>query len=93
MNQFSDDTTLYCTLARILYDHLRRRIGSDVADKAFNPFGMVLPYEQRSAQVRHWWETVVKDTLEDMGIIGDNACDLHIHTKPAADELSGDSIF
>jgi hypothetical protein len=93
MNQFSDDTTLYCTLARMLYDRLRQRLGTDVADKALNPFGMVLPYEQRSAQVRHWWETLVKDTLESMGIIGDNARDLHIHSTPAADELEGDSIF
>lgn len=93
MNHFADDTTLYCTLARMLYDRLRRRIGTDVADKALNPFGMVLPYEQRSAVVRHWWETLVKDTLTDMGIIGDNARGLHNHTKPAADELEGDSIF
>src|SRR5581483_1308466 len=40
MNNFADDTTLYCTLARMLYDRLRKRIGSDVADKALNPFGM-----------------------------------------------------
>jgi hypothetical protein len=93
MNTFADDTTLYCTLARMLYQHLRKRLSDDVADKALNPFGMVLPYEQRSAAVRHWWETLVKDTLEDMGVIGDNARDLHIHTTPAADELSSDSIF
>jgi len=93
MNTFADDTTLYCTLARMLYDRLRKRIGSDVADKALNPLGMVLPYEQRSAAVRHWWETLVKDTLTSMGVIGDNARDLHIHTTPAADELSSDSIF
>jgi hypothetical protein len=93
MNQFSDDTTLYCTLARMLYDRLRKRIGSDVADKALNQFGMVLPYEQRSAQVRHWWETLVKDTLTSMGVIGDSVSDLHINTTPAARELSTDDIF
>jgi len=52
MNNFADDTTLYCTLARMLYDRLRKRLGTDVADKALNPLGMVLPYEQRSAAVR-----------------------------------------
>lgn len=93
MNHFADDTTLYCTLARMLYDRLRKRQGTDVADKALNPFGMVLPYEQRSAQVRHWWETLVKDTLTDMAIIGDNARGLHIHSTPAARELSTDDIF
>ena len=93
MNNFADDTTLYCTLARMLYDRLRKRRGTDVADKALNPFGMVLPYEQRSTAVRHWWETLVKDTLESMGVIGDNARDLHIHSTPAADEMPSDSIF
>jgi hypothetical protein len=93
MNHFADDTTLYCTLARTLYDRLRQRLGDDVADQALNPFGMALPYEQRSAQVRHWWETLVKDTLTDMGVIGNNARDLRIHTTPAAAELEGDSIF
>jgi len=93
MNNFADDTTLYCTLARMLYDRLRKRLGTDVADKALNPLGMVLPYEQRSAAVRHFWETLVKDTLESMAIIGNNARDLHIHSTPAAAELEGDSIF
>jgi hypothetical protein len=93
MNTFADDTTLYCTLARMLYDRLRKRIGSDVADKALNPLGMVLPYEQRSAAVRHWWESLVKDTLTSMGVIGDSVSNLHIHSTPAADELEGDSIF
>ena len=93
MNQFSDDTTLYCTLARMLYDRLRQRIGDAVANKALNPFGMVLPYEQRSAAVRHWWETLAKDTLEGMGVIGDSVRDLHIHTTPAAGEMPSDSIF
>ena len=45
MNQFSDDTTLYCTLARMLYDRLRTRLGDGVADKALSPFGMVLAGE------------------------------------------------
>jgi hypothetical protein len=93
MNQFSDDTTLYCTLARMLYDRLRRRLGDDVADKALSPFGMVLPYEQRSAAVRHWWETLVRESLESMGVIGDSVSNLHINTTPAADELSTDDIF
>jgi hypothetical protein len=93
MNTFADDTTLYCTLARMLYDRLRKRIGDDVADKALSPFGMVLPYEQRSAQVRHWWESLVKDTLTSMGVIGDNVRDLHINTTPAASEMPSDSIF
>jgi hypothetical protein len=93
MNTFGDDTTLYCTLARMLYQHLRQRIGDDVADQALNPFGMVLPYEQRSAAVRHWWETLVKDTLTSMGVIGDSVSRLHIHTTPAASEMPSDSIF
>jgi hypothetical protein len=85
MNHFADDTTLYCTLARMLYDRLRKRIGGDVADKALNPFGMALPWEQRSPQVRHWWETLVKDTLTSMGVIGDSVSNLHIHSTPAAE--------
>jgi hypothetical protein len=51
MNHFADDTTLYCTLARMLYDRLRKRQGSDVADKALNPLGMVLSYEQAGGVV------------------------------------------
>jgi hypothetical protein len=93
MNPFADDTTLYCTLARMLYQRLRQRLGDDVADKALSPFGMVLPYEQRSVAVRHWWETLVKDTLTSTGIIGDSVRDLRIHTTPAARELSTDDIF
>jgi hypothetical protein len=93
MNHFADDTTLYCTLARMLYDRLRQRIGDDVADKALNPFGMALPYEQRSAQVRHWWETLAKDTLESISVIGDSVSDLHLNTTPAARELPSDSLF
>jgi hypothetical protein len=93
MNQFADDTTLYCTLARMLYDRLRKRLGDDVADKALNPLGMALPYEQRSAAVRHWWETLVKDTLTSMGVIGDSVTDLHISTTPAANEMPSDNIF
>jgi hypothetical protein len=77
----------------MLYDRLRTRLGTDVADQALSPFGMVLPYEQRSAAVRHWWETLVKDTLTSMGVIGDNARGLHIHSTPAARELSTDDIF
>jgi hypothetical protein len=93
MNQFSDDTTLYCTLARTLYQHLRTRLGDDVADKALSPFGMVLPWDERPAAVRHWWESLVKDTLESMGVIGDSVSNLHINTTPAAAELSTDDIF
>jgi hypothetical protein len=41
--------------------------------------------------VRNVWETVVKQALENMGIIGSGtAHDLHIHTKPAALELELD---
>jgi hypothetical protein len=93
MNNFADDTTLYCTLARTLYQRLRKRLGDDVADKALNPFGMALPYEQRSAAVRHWWESLMKDTLTSMGVIGDSVRDLRINTTPAADEMPSDSIF
>lgn len=91
---FSDETTLYCTLARMVYDRLRK--SSDPAtEKALNPYGLALPFSDRSAAVRNVWETVVKQALENMGIIGSGtAHDLHIHTKPAALELEeSDSIF
>lgn len=92
--EFADDQTLYLTLARMIYDRLRK--SSDPAtEKALNPYGLVLPFSDRSAAVRNVWETVVKQALENMGIIGfGTAHDLHIHTKPAALELEdGEAVI
>jgi hypothetical protein len=84
---FADDQTLYLTLAGMIYRQLQK-CSDPALEKALNPFGLVLPYEARSAAVRNCWETVVKNALEGMGIIGSgSARDLHIRTKPAALEL------
>jgi hypothetical protein len=93
--EFADDQTLYLTLAGMLYRQLQK--SSDPAlEKALNPNGLVLPFEQRSAAVRNVFESICKKTLENMGITGNGtAHELLIRTKPAADELPQDqeSIF
>lgn len=91
---FADDQTLYLTLAGMLYRQLQR-CSDPALVKALNPNGLVLPFDARSAAVRHIWETAVKNALENMGITGSgSARDLHIRMKPAALELEeSDSIF
>jgi hypothetical protein len=92
---FADGPTLYVTLAGMIYDQLRK-CADPALDKALNPWGLVLPYEQRSAAVRHVWESAVKNALENMGILGSgSARELHIRHKPAAEELDpdDDAIF
>lgn len=87
---FADDQTLYCTLAGMIYRQLQR-CSDPALEKALNPLGLVLPFEARSAAVRNTWETLVKNALEGMGIIGSGtARDLHIRKKPAALELEDD---
>lgn len=66
---FADDQTLYCTLAGMIYRQLQR-CSDPALEKALNPLGLVLPFEARSAAVRNTWETLVKNALEGMGIIG-----------------------
>lgn len=81
--EFADDTTLYLTLAGMIYDRLRK--SSDPArEQALNPYGLVLPFGERSTATKHFWETVCKEALEGMGIIGSGSVhDLRIRTKPA----------
>jgi hypothetical protein len=90
---FADDETLYLTLAGMIYDRLCK--SSDPArEKALNPYGLVLPFEQRSAAVRNVWETVCKEALEGMGIIGSGSVHgLRIRTKPALDHRDGEAII
>jgi lauroyl/myristoyl acyltransferase len=90
---FADADTLTCTLAAMLYRQLQR--SSDPArTNALNEFGLVLPWEQRSAAVRNVWESVVRQALESMAVIGDGVRDLRIYTKPAALELEdGDTVI
>lgn len=91
---FSDPETLYCTLARMLYTELQKSQDRQL-EKAMNPMALVLPWDKRSAKTRHFWETMVKKALEDMGIIGDTAHGLIISHVPASRELERDteSIF
>jgi|GEM_PF-3044477 len=87
---FADDETLYLTLAGMIYDRLRKS-ADPAREKALNPYGLVLPFEQRSAAVRNVWETVCKEALEGMGIIASGVVNgLRVRTKPAADELPND---
>lgn len=84
---FADATTLYCTLAGMIYRQLQKSTDPALV-KALNPNGLVLPFDSRSLAVKHVWETVVKNALENMGIIGSGtAHELHIRKKPAALEL------
>lgn len=89
---FADDETLYLTLAGMIYDRLRK--SSDPArEKALNPFGLVLQFEERSVSVKTFWETVCKEALEGMGIIGSGSVhNLRIRTKPAL-ELDSESVI
>ena len=91
---FSDPETLYCTLARMIYARIRKSQDPQ-RDKAMNPMGLVIPWDDRSAKTRHFWETVVREALESMGIIGDTAHELIISQIPARLELDRDreSIF
>jgi len=92
---FADPETLYLTLARMLYDRIRKSQDPQ-RDKALNAMGLVLPWQDRSAKTRHFWEAAVKKTLEDMGVIGDGSVEnLVIGTVPARLELDRDveSIF
>jgi hypothetical protein len=84
--EFADDETLVCTLAAAIYRQLQRSQDPS-RTKAMNEFGLVLPWEQRSAAVRNVWEAACLAALESMGIIGDEVRDLRIYTKPAALEL------
>jgi hypothetical protein len=87
---FADDETLYLTLAGMIYDRLRKS-PDPAREKALNPYGLVLPFEQRSASFRFVWETVCKEALLSMGIIGSGSVNgLRVRTKPAADELPND---
>jgi hypothetical protein len=89
-SDFADDTTLYCTLAGMLYAELQK-CSDPALEKLLNPFGLVLPLDSRSLTVRHCLETIVKNTLENMGIIGSgSAHGLLIRSKPAALELQDD---
>lgn len=90
---FADDETLYLTLAGMIYDRLRK--SSDSArEKALNPYGLVLPFEQRSAAVRNVWEKVCKEALESMGIIGSGSVhDLRIRTKPALELQDDEAVI
>lgn len=82
-SEFADDQTLYLTLAGMIYDRLRKS-PDPAREKALNPYGLVLPFDERSSQVKHFWETVCKEALEGMGIIGRGSVhDLRIRTKPA----------
>ncbi len=83
---FAEDDTLTCTLAAMIYRQLQKSPDS-ARSKAMNEVGLVLPWEQRSAAVRNFWETAVRQALESMGIIGDSVRDLRIYNKPAALEL------
>jgi hypothetical protein len=94
-SEFADDQTLYLTLAGMIYQRLQKS-ADPALEKALNPLGLVLPFEERSAAVRNVWETACKEALEGMGIIGSGSMhELRIRKKPAADELAGDrdSIF
>jgi hypothetical protein len=90
---FGDPDTLVCTLSAMLYKALQR--SQDPAlEKAMNPLGLVLPWECRSAQVRNFFETTIRATLQDMSIIGDSVRDLHIYNRPAALELEdGEAVI
>ena len=90
---FGHPDTLTCTLAAMIYRQLQRS-PDPARTKALNEFGLVLPWEQRSATVRNVWETAVREALEGMGIIGDGLRDLRIHHKPAALELQdGEAVI
>jgi hypothetical protein len=82
-SDFADEQTLYLTLAGMVYDRLRK--SSDPArEKALNPFGLVLSFDERSVSVKTFWETVCKEALEGMGIIGSGSVhNLRIRTEPA----------
>lgn len=83
---FGDADTLTCTLAAAIYKQLQKS-PDPARTKALNEFGLVLPWEQRSAAVRNVWETAVRQALESIAVIGDEVRELHIYTKPAALEL------
>lgn len=90
---FGDPDTLVCTLSAMLYKALQR--SQDLArTKALSEFGLVLPWEQRSAAVRNVWETAVRQALESMAIIGDTAHELRIYHRPAAlDFQDGEAVI
>lgn len=93
LTEFGDPETLTCTLAAMIYRRMQKS-GDPARTKALNEFGLVLPWEQRSAAVRNVWETAVREALEGMGIIGDEVRDLHLYTKPAAVELEdGEAVM
>lgn len=94
-SDFADDQTLYLTLTGMIYRQLQR-CSDPALEKALNLNGLCLPFDARSSAVRSCWETIVKNALENMGIIGSGSVhELHLRTKPAADELPQDreSIF
>jgi len=91
--EFADDTTLYCTLAAAIYRQLQRS-ADPARTKALNEFGLVLPWDQRSAAVRNVWETAVCEALKSMAVIGDSVDDLRIYYRPAALEFEdGESVI
>lgn len=84
---FADDTTLYCTLAGMLYAELQK-CSDPALERLLNPLGLALPLDSRSLAVRCCLEKLVMNTLENMGIIGTgSAHGLLIRNKPAALEL------
>lgn len=90
---FSDPTTLYCTLAAAIYRRLQAS-QDQARSKALNEMGLVIRWEDRSAKTRHFWETAIREALQDMSIIGDEVRDLHIHARPAALELEdGEAVI
>ena len=90
---FADADTLTCTLAAMLYRQLQKS-PDPARTKALNEFGLVLPWEQRSAAVRNVWEMAVREALESMGVIGDEVRDLHVYNRPAALELQdGEAVI
>ena len=92
-SDFGDPNTLTCTLAAMLYKQLQKS-HDPALTKALNEFGLVLPWEQRSAAVRNVWETVVRQALENMAIIGDTAHELRIYNRPAALDLQdGEAVI
>jgi hypothetical protein len=78
----------------MLYERIRKSQDPQ-REKALNPYGLVVPWKDRSAKTRHFWETAIKEALESMGIIGDEVHNLFISNTPAANELvdSSESIF
>lgn len=94
INNFAETDTLVCTMAAMIYRQLQKN-GDPTRTKALDECGLVLPWDQRSAKVRHVWESAVRSALDSMGITGDGKIDgLRIYTTPAAAELADEeSVF